>query len=98
MNPCKDCIVDMVCIKKCPIFKIDLDRLQTDEKLYLKRCMNNINYKTYELSKDVMIEISFRAIYWWKNNRVHRDNNRPAAIYLDGGKRWYKNGVEYEPM
>ena len=53
MNPCKECIVDMICTTKCPLFEIDLQRLQTDEKLYLNRCMNNIKNETYQVSANV---------------------------------------------
>ena len=94
MNPCKDCIVDMICIKECPIFEVDLDRLQTDEEIYLRRCMNNISEdKTYKISMAVKITISWYHIVWRKNNQLHRNNNKPAIIYSDGRKSWYKNGV-----
>jgi len=30
--------------------------------------------------------------YWYKNNKLHRDNDLPAIIYENGEQRWYKNG------
>jgi antitoxin component YwqK of YwqJK toxin-antitoxin module len=30
--------------------------------------------------------------YWYKNGKLHHDNDLPAIIYEDGEKRWYKNG------
>lgn len=92
MNPCKDCVVDMVCIQKCPIFEIDLDRLQNDVLIYTKRCMNNIKRKTYEISNGVIIEIRNERIYWFKDGELHRDNDQPAIIFFDGTRCWYKNG------
>ena len=92
MNPCKECIVDMICIKECPIFKIDLKRLQTDEEVYLKRCMNNIEDKTYKISKNVEVEISQEDITWYKNGKCHRENDQPAVITSNGSKHWFKNG------
>jgi antitoxin component YwqK of YwqJK toxin-antitoxin module len=29
--------------------------------------------------------------YWYKNGKLHRDNDLPALIYKDGDKLWYKN-------
>ena len=92
MNPCKDCIVDMICIQKCPNFEIDLERLQTDELTYLRRCMNNhLNKKAYEFSNNIRL-IMWGIIRWSKNGKLHRDNDQPAIITYDGSRHWYKNG------
>lgn len=29
---------------------------------------------------------------WYKDNKLHRDDDLPALVYLDGTKLWYKNG------
>ena len=39
---------------------------------------------------------------WWKDDRRHRDNDKPARIYYrkDGSvesKYWWKEGVKYTP-
>ena len=34
--------------------------------------------------------------YWYKNGRLHRDNNKPAIIDRSG-KYYYKNGRKYYP-
>ena len=91
MNQCKDCVVDMVCIKECPMFEVDIKRLQTDEEVYLKRCLNNNKNETYQISDNVKIEI-FSCIRWYKNGKRHRDNNKPAIITYEGNRYWYKNG------
>ena len=93
MNPCKECIVDVICIKECPMFEIDLERLQTDELIYTKRCMNNIEHKSYKISKNIKVKISSGLICWVKNGKWHRDNDQPAIIFYGGTRRyWYKNG------
>ena len=91
MNPCKDCIVDMICIKECPNFELDLGRLQTDEVIYLKRCMNNIVH-TFHISFNVTVTIRRLGIYWHKNGKSHRDNDQPASITVGGSYHWIKNG------
>ena len=70
MNPCKNCLVDMICTKKCPLFEIDLQRLKTDEDIYLKRCMNNIKNETYQVSANVKVEICEQYIVRYKNNNI----------------------------
>ena len=83
----------MVCIKECPLFEIDLDRLHTDEETYLKRCFNNIkNEISYKISKNIKVEICDENIWWYKNNKPHRDNDQPTSIDVDGTRQWYKNG------
>ena len=86
----------MVCIKECPIFKIDLKRLQSDEEVYLKRCMNNSkNETTYNLSNNIQVIISVYSIEWYKDGEVHRDNDQPALIWESGRQCWYKNGKQH---
>ena len=29
---------------------------------------------------------------WYKDGKLHRDNDQPAIIYADGTKFWYKEG------
>ena len=92
MNQCKDCVVDMICIKECPMFEIDLKRLQTDELIYTKRCMNNIKCETYKISKNMKVEICVYSIEWYRNGKCHRDNDQPAIIKDNGTRYWYKDG------
>ena len=30
---------------------------------------------------------------WYKNRKLHRDNDLPAIIWTGGNQEWYKNGV-----
>jgi hypothetical protein len=32
-------------------------------------------------------------LYWKKNNQLHRDSDKPAAVYTDGSLAWYQNGL-----
>jgi len=91
MNPCNDCIVDMICTQKCPNFEIDLERLQTDEVTYVRRCTNNLSPKTYQVSNNIQVRI-IGGIRWFKNGKLHRDNDKPAVIHFSGSTYWYKNG------
>ena len=96
MNSCKDCIVDMICTKECPNFEIDLDRLKTDEVIYLKRCMNNHKVgKTYKLSNYVKVDVKEFVVVWRnnKNGNTHRDNDKPAIIKNSGDRFWFKEGI-----
>ena len=95
MNPCKECIVDVICIKECPIFTIDLDRFQTDEEIYLQRCMNNIRNETYQVSENIQVRIINDFVSWYKNGKRHRDNDQPAVIFYHGTRHWYKNGKRH---
>jgi hypothetical protein len=29
---------------------------------------------------------------WYKNDKLHRDGDKPAVIEADGTQRWYQNG------
>jgi len=97
MNPCDNCIVDMICTQECPNFIIDLDRLQTDELIYLKRCMKNYNEKIkfYEITHEIKVNIYTWTITWHKNKNIHRDNDKPASITIKGTRSWYKNGTRH---
>ena len=96
MNPCKECIVDVICIKECPMFEIDLERLQSDNFLYLKRCFNNSKKEiSYKISKNIEVIISVYFIEWYKDGKWHRDNDQPAIIYSDGSRYWFKNGKRH---
>jgi len=33
--------------------------------------------------------------YWYKDNKIHRDNNLPAVIWSNGNYEYYKNGERY---
>ena len=33
--------------------------------------------------------------YWYKNGLIHRENDKPAFEYFDGGKFWYINGKRH---
>lgn len=35
---------------------------------------------------------SYGTTYWYKNGKLHRDNDQPAVIYANGSRRWYVNG------
>jgi len=35
------------------------------------------------------------AKYWYKDDKIHRDNNLPAVIYSGGDLKYYKNGKQY---
>jgi len=60
--------------------------------------------KTYKLGEPVEIEFADGTSYkrntrgdqyWYKDGRLHRYGDRPAAIYADGGQYWYKDGKHH---
>ena len=53
--------------------------------------LKNIKLKLLETYKND----EFGSQYWYKNGKLHRDNDLPAVIYLDGTQCWYKNGEIY---
>jgi len=32
---------------------------------------------------------------WYKNGKIHRDNDLPAQVDANGHKAWYKNGKQH---
>ena len=36
--------------------------------------------------------------FWYKNGKIHRDNDLPAVIYASGTQEWFKNGKKYNPL
>lgn len=48
-------------------------------------CVEKPLYNEYILFEDYVT-------FWYKNNKLHRDNDLPSAIYHDGRKEWYKHG------
>jgi hypothetical protein len=84
----------MICTQKCPNFIIDLERIQTDEDVYLKRCMKNHKFtgKTYKILDNIDVTVKQDEVYWSKNEKTHRDNDKPAIFWFTGSRHWYKNG------
>ena len=82
MNPCNDCIVDMICTKKCPNFIIDLKRIQCDDMTYLKRCVSNhTEIKVYKLLDNMIVKIDNMATYWCDDDQ---GNIKSIIIPLSG--------------
>jgi len=34
----------------------------------------------------------YNSKFWYKNDQLHRDNNKPAIIYSNGYMSWYTDG------
>ena len=50
--------------------------------------LKNIKLKLLETYKND----KFGSQYWYKNGKLHRDNDLPAEITSIGSQHWYKNG------
>jgi len=52
---------------------------------------------TGPISKEELKEIKLAdyCIIFKKNNLLHRDNDLPAVVYVDGTKYWYQNNNLY---
>jgi hypothetical protein len=49
-------------------------------------------YRIDKGGNDLPAAISLRSQCWYKNGKIHRDNDLPAIISQNGYKGWYKNG------
>jgi len=82
MNPCNDCIVDMICTQKCPNFIIDLKRIQRGDMTYLRRCISNhTEIKVYKLLDNIIVKIDNMATYWCDDDQ---ENVKSIIIPLSG--------------
>lgn len=49
-----------------------------------------------EIIEDVLsgkAKVKFNVIEWYQDGKLHRDNDKQAAIYSNGMKYWIKNGI-----
>jgi hypothetical protein len=35
------------------------------------------------------------TMYWYKNGKLHRDNDKPAIIYSDETMEWWRNNLRH---
>ena len=62
------------------------------------RIILNKELKWFEL-KNIKLKLleTYRTVnedqMWYKNGRVHRDNDLPAEIYNNGTQYWFQNGL-----
>jgi hypothetical protein len=63
---------------------------------YKKNDMITIyNKKVYDIwykNSKHEIKINLYKKEWYVNNKLHRNNDKPAIEYSDGDKKWYQNG------
>ena len=93
-HPCKNCIISMICTEPCDKYYPDICVL--DKMVEYRRAMNSvmedeiyiINFK----NKLIEVIIEKMMIEFKKNEYFHRDSNKPAIIYSDGRKEYWKNG------
>ena len=45
----------------------------------------------------ISVEKNTDCIKWFKDGKLHRDNDQPAVILADGTRCWYKDGIKYTP-
>ena len=51
---------------------------------------------TVQISEGIRLEIHSNGIQqWYKNGKLHRDNDQPAIICPDGSKCWRKEGKRH---
>jgi hypothetical protein len=43
-------------------------------------------------SKDKALSIKISGNFWYHNNLLHRENNKPSVVYVDGRSFWYRFG------
>jgi len=87
---CKDAKIMFDELTKHTNFVIDCKRIILDEELKWYKA-KNIKLKLLEEYKKI-----YGVQYWFKNNKLHRDNDLPAVIrYNNKEQYWYKNGLQH---
>ena len=54
--------------------------------------INDLIYINNEIAHGVYIDNNSN-MYWYKDGKLHRDNDRPSIIYKCNTRCWCKNGV-----
>jgi hypothetical protein len=70
-------------------FIVDCKEIVTDNIIKWFE-LKNIKFKLLEKYENIN-----GYQYWFKNGKIHRDNDLPAAIYSNGDQCWYKNGKKH---
>ncbi|RTK95484.1 MAG: hypothetical protein EKK64_06585 [Neisseriaceae bacterium] len=73
------------------------------ENLQPKKNIENAVYNRFRLGEktyyamngEVYLSCENNIKTYWKNGKIHRDNNLPAVIYKDGSKEWYCKGKRH---
>ena len=83
---CKDAKMMFDELTKHTNFVIDCKIILLDKEIkWFKQ--KNIKLKLLETYKHI-----YNGHYWFKNGKLHRDNDLPAIIFGIGDRYWYKNG------
>ena len=54
---------------------------------------------TVQISEGIELKIHPNGTQeWYKEGKIHRDNDQPAVIYADGTKSWCKEGKSHREM
>lgn len=66
--------------------------------------------RSYEFDSATYMDHEFRVLHsfndqpavsdptckeWYRNGKLHRDNDKPAMIFWNGSEEWFKNGIRY---
>jgi hypothetical protein len=81
-------VIDLASSDSTPTKKL----LQNESDEEMKEILSDL------ISGKARLGINIALIAWKNANRqFHRDNDKPAIIYANGIKGWYKNGIKYSP-
>ena len=84
----------------CDFFKTIIDELIGHPGFQIQDCKSIVDDEVvlwfqemhiYLKLMETTIEIDDR-ILWFKNGKLHRDDDLPAVLWLDGTRAWYQNG------
>jgi len=52
---------------------------------------------TFDILSELPPEIDDDGTMWYRNEvgKLHRDNDQPALVFVDGSKVWFKNGKKH---
>jgi hypothetical protein len=87
---CKDAKIMFDELTKHTNFAVDCKRIISDEELKWFK-LKNMKLKLLEEYKNI-----YGVQYWFKNNKLHRNNDLPAVIrYNNKEQYWYQNGLQH---
>ena len=92
-HPCKNCIISMICTEPCERYQPSICVLNT-----LPEYHRAINYAK-NITNTIFIRINLARyieitdhIEYFKNGKLHHNEDKPALIHADGTLKYYKNG------
>ena len=94
-SSCKECIISVVCTEPCKKYYPDISILDTmiEYQRAMKFSVLHRTIVTIPINPYRYVKIFGNSINFYKDGKLHRDKNKPAAIYSDGYKEYWLYGI-----